>query len=300
MDPLQVLATISDGFVKLVERAVPAVVAVHDNAAETADGRGSGFLVDRSGHVVTNFHVIEGLADVWVVPSGRLKVPARVVGSDPLTDLAVLHITDSPGHLLSLREDQPARLGELCIALGSPFGMYPESAAMGIVSGVTRTIQNAGHRPIERAIQTDCAINPGNSGGPLIDVHGEVIGVNTCIDRRAEGIGFAVPADTVAWVADELIAHGRVQRAALGVGVANRTVTLDGQPAPRLVVTRTSSAGSALRADDVILTINGEIIDERSDLYRYLTKEHIGTPLRFEVLRNGEPARVEVTPTALP
>jgi S1-C subfamily serine protease len=227
------------------------------------------------------------------LPGGAGQV-ATVVGSDEITDLAVLRLASTPSHHLTLRPE-PARLGELCVALGSPLGIYPESASLGMVSGLARTIPQPGKRPIERAIQTDCAINPGNSGGPLVDVHGEVLGVNKCIDDRGAGLGFAIPADTIGSVAAALIASGRVDRASIGVTVANQSVEVDGQHVMRLVVTKVRTTGSPLAVGDVILSVEGEVCDERIDLLNHLMADHIGKNLALEVLREGK-----VQPLAVP
>ena len=215
-----------------------------------------------------------------------------------MTDLAVLKLEQPPGDHLELR-DEAARLGELCVALGSPLGIYPESVSIGLVSGLARTIPQPGSRPIERAIQTDAAINPGNSGGPLVDVLGRVLGVNKCVDNRGAGLGFAIPSDTIRSVAGELIADGKITRASIGVTVINRAVEVEGEQVMRLVVTKVRVEDSTLQVDDVILSIDGEVCDERSDLYNHLTKDRIGQELKFEVLRGGKVEQIAVTTTKL-
>jgi S1-C subfamily serine protease len=231
-------------------------------------------------------------------PNGPKQL-ATVIGSDELTDLAVLRLAAPIPTHLSLRT-APARLGELCLALGSPLGIYPESASFGLVSGLARTIPQQNSRPIERAIQTDAAINPGNSGGPLVDIAGDVLGVNKCVDNRGAGLGFAIPADTVARISAELITDGVITRASLGVTIANRAVELDGHEVMRLVVTRVRrETDGGLAVGDVILAIEGEVCDERDDLYNHLTKERIGKPLALDVLRDGTVTTLSVVTAKL-
>ncbi len=293
------LVKLSDELAELVGRVLPCVVSL---AGKNKDGdvSGSGFLIDDAGHVVTNWHVVEGVGDTMTASTpGGPKQTAKLVGSDEMTDLAVLRLEKPQPHSLTLR-DAPVRLGELCLALGSPLGIYPESASLGLVSGLARTIPQPGSRPIERAIQIDAAINPGNSGGPLVDMAGEVIGVNKCVDTRGTGLGFAIPADTTKWVAAELIADGKITRASLGVTVVNQAVELEGSEVMRLVITRVrTGADSPLVAGDVILSIDGEICDERSDLYNHLRKDRIGKELHFEILREGKVQKLDVVAKAL-
>ncbi|MBW3663158.1 MAG: PDZ domain-containing protein [Actinobacteria bacterium] len=163
---------------------------------------------------------------------------------------------------------------------------------------MARTLLRYGTRPIERAVQTDAAINPGNSGGPVLDARGAVLGVNVQIDARGTGIGFAIPADTVTFVAPRLIADGEVRRAALGIVVQPRTVSLERAEVTRMGVARVNDPGSPLRPGDVIVAVDGDPIDERADLYRILTHDRVGQRLDVEVLRDGLLAHVTVVPTA--
>lgn len=289
----QVLGSLSDELAELVARVVPAVAAI-SGEAEGGTAAGSGFAIDAAGHIVTNHHLVAELRPpVLLALPGRPPVEGRLVGVDTLTDLAVLRVRAELAVHLELR-DAPARVGELCLGLGSPFGRYPESAALGIVSGLARTIPGAGGRPIERVIQTDGAISPGNSGGPLVDVRGQVLGVNTCVDAGAEGIGFAVPADTVRNVVGELIEHGVVERGALGVAVAVRETDVDGRSVSAVTVVRAPRAASALLTGDAILAFDGVPVRDRSDLYVLLTRDRIGRQVPLSVYRDGRHQQVDV------
>ncbi|MCD0447975.1 trypsin-like peptidase domain-containing protein [Actinocorallia sp. API 0066] len=291
------LAAFSDELAALTERVLPSVVAL-TLKAERGTAFGSGFVIDAAGHVVTNHHVIEDGGQIVADLPGRPARTAEIVGHDRLTDLAVLRLDEPPPSHLDLRAE-PARLGELCLALGSPLGLFPESVSLGIVSGLARSLPTRdGVRSLERVLQTDCAINPGNSGGPLVDARGRVLGVNTAIRRDGAGIGFAVPAETVAVVAAELVAHGRVARASLGVAIAERHVEIDGRTVKRQVVTRVGS-GSGLRVGDALLAVNGVEISGRAVLYDHLGGERIGAALTLAVHRDGALHHVEVIPAAL-
>jgi serine protease Do len=297
-DPLRALQALSDALVALAARVLPNVVAL-----TTDKGAGSGFVLDNARHVVTNFHVIDGCdheaikAAIHGFPTQR----ARVVGRDQLTDLAVLELAEPHESFLELREE-PARLGEMCMAVGSPLGLFTESVSTGIVSGLARSLTHeTTKRPLERLVQTDCAINPGNSGGPLVDMAGRVIGVNTMVATFAQGIGFAVPTATVRAVTTELIAEGRVVRASLGVAIADRDVELDGRTLKRQVVTKVRQPReTGLKVGDVLLSIDGAEIDGRAALYDRLTKDRIGQRMNIDVHRDGAKQIIEVIAERLP
>jgi S1-C subfamily serine protease len=295
------LADLSDELALLVERTVTSVVALSGRGADFS-ASGSGFVIDDEGHAVTNAHVVEGFTGpIDTVLHGSERQRATVIGADPVCDLALLRLERPPGHHLALREE-PARLGELCFGLGSPLGLYPESIALGVVSGVARTVpQQRGRRPIFKAIQTDVAINPGNSGGPLLDAAGEVLGVNQCIDTRASGIGFAIPAATVRSVVGELKTFGSVERAALGVTVVRRTAETGGQPVAGLAVTRVADTAGArsLAVGDVIVGVDGHRVSDTGDLYAVLTRDLVDRPTDVEVVRDGTRRTVSVRPTRL-
>lgn len=298
--PPSLLEQTSKELADLVERVIPGVVAL-SGVGKDFTGSGSGFLLDTDRHIVTNFHVIEKLKPPFDTAfRGIPRQKSVIVGVDPLTDLALLEVEEAPSWSLKFRET-PVRLGELCIGIGSPFGMYPESVSVGVVSGLARTIPQKGGRPIQHAIQTDAAINPGNSGGPLLDVHGEVIGVNQCVDSRASAIGFAIPAETVMWVSRELLDHGSVVRAALGCTVERHPVVVDGKSLVGLAISRIARPTSSqdLSVGDVILKVDHQEVDETSDLYRILTRDRIGEPTPVEVLRDGSLRTLTVRPIRL-
>ena len=292
--PRTALEQFSIDVITIAARCRPAVATIR---GESPDGicTGSGFLIDEAGHVVTNHHVVtECGAELQIQFATGLARPAVLVGADPLTDLAVVRAAGPLPPPLSVRTHPPV-LGEICLAMGSPLGDYTESVSIGIVSGIARTIPTTRGRPLERAIQTDAAINPGNSGGPLVDAAGQVLGVNTCIDTRAVGIGFAVPGETVDWIAAQILQYGDVRRGALGVAVASRVENVEGQLRHAPVITRVAAdIGCDLRPGDIILSLAGHPVLDRADLYYLLTRDMIGTSIPVELWRGGGRVRCDV------
>jgi S1-C subfamily serine protease len=306
--------------VALFQRASPAAVfitslAVQQNIFslnETAipQGEGSGFVWDRQGHIVTNYHVISGADAAKVTLADRSTWDAKLVGVAPERDLAVLKIDAPAGKLtpLPLGNSEALKVGQSVFAIGNPFG-FDQSLTTGVVSALGREIQSESGAPIRSVIQTDAAINPGNSGGPLLDSSGRLIGVNTAIyspSGGSSGIGFAIPEHDVAWVVPDLIRYGRVQRPTLGVVLAPESV------AQRLgiegaVIYRVGRGSGAERAGiegvrrasfgrvelgDVILTVDGQRVTTSDALRVALEGKSAGQTVRVGLLR-GE-RRVEV------
>jgi serine protease Do len=287
---LTALQQFSTDIIEIVARSRPAVATIHTHRSS-----GSGFLIDEAGNVVTNYHVVEDCGpELRIQFATGFVQKAGLVGADPLTDLAVVRAAGPLPQALSVRTRPPV-LGEICLAMGSPLGEYTESVSIGIVSGLARTIPTTRGRPLEHAIQTDAAINPGNSGGPLVDAAGLVLGVNTCIDVRAVGIGFAVPGETVDWVVRQILRYGDVRRGALGVAVASRVEDVDGQLRRAPVITRVPmDVAGDLQPGDIILALAGRAVLDRADMYYLLTRDTIGTTLAVEVWRDGKRVRCEV------
>ena len=285
---MNLLAALSRSLEELVARSSRAVVAV-----ERPDGAGAGFVVGDM--VVTNAHVVRGRGDVVIRETGGRPLPARVLGADPRTDVAVLTAPDMEADHLKFAED-PVRIGALVVAIGNPLRL-DRSVSLGVVSALDRSLPAGRHR-ITGLLQHDAAINPGNSGGPLLGPDGEVVGVNTARVQRAEGLGFAVPATTARWIAEELRAHGRVRRRAIGVRA--RGVELGAREAARtgrdrgvriLEVRGGGAAGrSGLRAGDLVLDADAVAVCAVSDLERALSGTHPESTVR--VLRDGR--RVEI------
>ncbi|WNM63345.1 S1C family serine protease [Candidatus Nitrospira neomarina] len=276
------------------------------NTFEVPQGSGSGFIWNRQGHIVTNYHVIYGADSIQVVLDDQSTRDARIVGVDPDHDLAVLQISGKPETLMPLEigTSQDLRVGQRVLAIGNPFGL-DHTLTTGVVSALGRSIKSVNDRTIENAIQTDAAINPGNSGGPLLNSAGELIGVNTQIVSPSgayAGIGFAVPVDIVKRVVPQLIQYGKVIRPGLGISLIPDSIAarwgikglviakvLPGSMADKaglhgLEETKTGR----IRLGDVITAIDGEAIRTYDDLARLLDRHNVGDRIKLGIRRSGK------------
>lgn len=217
-------------------------------------------------------------------------ISGESVGSDRRTDLAVIRVEERSVPPLDLCAETP-HLGELCFAFGSPLGEYTESVTYGVVSGLGRRMPIEGGLSIENLLQTDAEINPGNSGGPLVDLDGEVLGINSSIRADGRGMGFAVPAKTAATIIPELIEHGEILRPKLGVSLQVIDHFENGVEGERLRVARAAEENT-LKAGDILLAINGVQIRTRADLFDVMRRDLIGRDVAIEVDRDGEATQV--------
>ena len=281
-------------------------------------GNGSGSVIDNQGHILTNFHVIEGAQKLSVSLDGK-DYPAKVVGGDPDTDLAVIQIDNPPASLpvVPFGDSDKLVIGQKVLAIGNPFGL-DRTLTTGIISGLQRPIRARNGRPIDAAIQTDASINPGNSGGPLLDKFGRMIGINSQILAPAGGsvgVGFAIPVNIAKRVVPQLLQFGEVKRPKLGASLPSVTdLAQRGYKVPvqsGLLVYQTVPGGSAERAGlkgitndgtigDIILSVDGQKLDDLDDLYRILDKKNIGDSVNLEVYRGGRTITVPVKLLASP
>jgi S1-C subfamily serine protease len=286
----------------VVERVGPSVVRldIRDGGRGGA-GSGSGVILSPDGLVLTNSHVVQGAKHAEVIALDGRSLSGRVLGDDPDTDLALVRIDENTTlPSAKLGNSKQLKPGEIAIAIGNPFG-YGASVTAGIISALGRSLRSKNGRLIDDVIQTDTALNPGNSGGPLVSSRGEVIGINTAIISGAQGICFAVASNTASFVLGELIAHGRVRRAYLGIGAG--TVPLPRRVALRLgldqktgAVVSAVEAGSpadhaGLLTGDILLAIEGVPISGADDLVRLLDAEKIGRTVPLDVLRRSDRRR---------
>lgn len=288
------LSFFSEALVALVARTTRSTVTIHGMSTDLLQGgSGSGWLYDQAGHIVTNAHVVAGMTrNLRVQFAGLPGVPATIVGIDRTTDLAVLRVAQVPLERVALAvRVLPARLGEICLAIGSPLD-FRESVSMGIISGTARQIDTGGGR-LEEILQTDAAINPGNSGGPLIDAEGALIGVNVAKQNRADGIGFAIPAEIVADIVPELIAHGAIARGSLGITIAEAW-SHDGTNQTAIAVQRVSAPESPFVVHDIIVAINDYPVTRRYDVRKQLDRASIGSELAVRVRRGADEIVVSV------
>jgi S1-C subfamily serine protease len=309
--PRRLLEGFSREMAALVERVGPAVVHVRvlrDRGPGVATG--SGFAIAPDGIVLTNSHVVRGATGVELTLSDGRTVLADVLGDDPATDLALLRAgAAGPFAFATLGDSNALRPGHLVAALGAPFGLT-WSASCGIVSALGRTLPSESGRLIEGVVQTDAPLNPGNSGGPLVAADGLVVGVATAVLQGAQGLCFAVPSNTASFVAGEILRHGRVRRARLGIGAEEvlvptpvaRRANLPEAPAGHrgVLVRAVEPAGPAhaagLRAGDVVVSFADRPVASVADLHRLLDGEAIGAPREVAVLRAGVLVRLEVRP----
>jgi putative serine protease PepD len=261
----------------------------------TQSAEGTGFVYDTKGDIVTNEHVVDGSSAVKVKFSDGSTYKATIVGEDQSTDLAVVHVNAPASKLvpLTLGDSSAVSVGDGVVAIGNPFGL-DGTVTSGIVSAVGREISSPNETPIEGAIQTDAAINHGNSGGPLIDLHGDVIGITSQIQSDGggnEGVGFAVPSNTVKTIADELISTGKAQHALLGVSPANAS---DGV---RVASVESGSAASAagLKTGDVIVAVDGRAVTSAEQLRAIIAADHPGDTITLKLQRNGAGKTVKAT-----
>ena len=289
---------------------------------EREKGNGSGSVIDNQGHILTNYHVIEGSSKLTVSFGGNKTYPAKIVGGDPDTDLAVIKIEPPPEGLtiIPLSDSDKLVIGQKVLAIGNPFGL-DRTLTTGVISGLQRPIRARNGRPIEGAIQTDASINPGNSGGPLLDKYGKMIGINSQILSPAGGsvgVGFAIPVNIAKRVVPQLIQFGEVRRPKLGAnlsGVAQlreqgvrlpvenglliRNV-MPGSAIAQAGIKGLSSDGDGVILGDIITAMDGEKLNDLDDLYRFLDKKQIGDTVQIEVFRNGKTLNIPVKLSPLP
>jgi S1-C subfamily serine protease len=286
--------------------ARPSVVHIR-----TEGGAGSGFVVDESGLIVTNNHVVsvstfggsQEAQQVTVTLWDGQELPATVLGRDPNTDLALLQVDADGLEALDLANVDEVRIGDPVVAIGFALDLGDSpSVTTGVVSAKERTLAESATTSLQGLLQTDAAINPGNSGGPLIDVHGDVVGVNTAIDTSGQGIGFAVSADTVAVVVDELREHGAVARGFIGITFQDLTpaqaqemgLDSDNGVVIEEVSPGTPAEDAGLQSGDVIVAVDGTEIVNGSDLPLALIGHPAGDTITLTVIRDGDELDIDV------
>src|SRR6202451_3018367 len=269
--------------------------------AEREQALGSGVIVTADGTILTNNHVIDGASDIKVYLSDKREFKAKLVGADPKTDIAVLKIDAGSLPTLPLGDSSQLNVGDLIFAIGDPFGIG-ETATMGIVSATGRG--QLGIEDYENFIQTDAAINPGNSGGAMIDIHGNLVGVNSAIlshgggmggEGGNEGVGFAIPLSMAKPVMDQILNHGKVVRGYLGVHIQDLTPELarafglkdSGGVLIGDVSSRTPAAQAGLKKGDVILQVNGQPVNASNQLRVQISQFAPGTPIKLQIWRNS-------------
>jgi S1-C subfamily serine protease len=269
----------SQAVIHVVETVSPAVISVTGRGADGRGGGGSGFIVTPDGYAITNSHVVDNRPKLEAESAEGDRLRAEVIGDDPATDLAIVRLAASGLPYAQLGDSDALRVGQLVIAMGSPFG-FQSTVSTGVVSALGRSMRARDGRLIESIVQHAAPINPGNSGGPLVDSRGLVVGINTAIIAMAQGLGFAIPSNTAEWVLQEILAHGGVRRRQLGI-VANVTrlprsivreldLVADQGVEVREVAPRSVADLAGIRADDVIIELAGRLVTSIDDLHRLL------------------------------
>jgi len=266
---------------------------------------GSGVIVDKEGYILTNNHVVEGVDKVKVTLNDGREFSATMKGQDTRTDLAVLNIKAKDLPVANLGDSDKLEVGEWAIAIGSPFGLE-HTVTVGVISAKGRS--GLGTGTYEDFIQTDASINPGNSGGPLINIDGEVIGINAMIIQPGTGIGFAIPINMAKQILNDLIKHGKVVRPWLGISAQDLTAemmehfkvkekegVLVGQVYPG-----TGAEKAGLSSGDIIRSVDDKPVKNVNELVKEIQKKKVGQTVRLAIIRDGKPTTIEVTTTAMP
>ena len=306
----ELLDAYSSAVVGVVEAVSPSVVHVQVRGARQgrpAQGSGSGTILSPDGIVLTNNHVVEGASAIELTLTDSRRVPARILGRDPDTDIAVLRAETSDRlPAAKLGNSKKIKPGQIAIAIGNPFG-FESTVTAGIVSAVGRSLRAQNGRLIDDVIQTDAALNPGNSGGPLVNSRAEVIGVNTAVIMGAQGICFSVASNMAQHVLTQVLQHGRVRRARLGIGGGQVQLPqrlkaragLTQELAVRVVEVQPGSPAMAagLELGDVIVGVDKETVTAIDDIARILDVSRIDKRVAIRILRDGRLETIDIVPT---
>lgn len=311
MQVLWMLPISEDELIRTIEKVSPSVVnintvrLVHDYYMNVVPlrGMGSGVIIDPKGLILTNNHIVEQSESIEVTMFDGRKFPGKLIGTDRLTDIAVVKIDGDNLPAATLGDSDGVKVGHTAIAIGNPFGFFLQgpTVTVGVISALKRTIQ-AEQGVYENLIQTDAHINPGNSGGPLVNARGEVIGINSANIPFAQGIGFSIPISSAKRIADELIQHGKVIRpwlGILGVGLNPQIAQYYQLPADKgILVTRVFENSPAFRAGiaagDVIVEADHKDIKDMSELTRELREKKVGENMSMKVLRGPQVGDVDM------
>lgn len=313
----QLLDVYSSTVTGVVRSTSPAVVhiGVAKNIKDQRTGNiieqraaGSGFVISSDGYIITNSHVIEDYASIKVAFVGGDEYPGTLVGADPSTDIAVIKVYSGELKTLQFANSELIEPGQIAIAIGNPMGLQ-HTVTAGVVSAVGRTLRATNGRLIDDIIQTDAALNPGNSGGPLVNSEGRVMGVNTAVIPEAQGLCFAVSANLAAWAGGQLIMHGRVKRAFLGIAAQPVNLTQRIIGANHLAsktgvyvyeISKSSGINNKqLMEGDIIVEFEGKPVATVDNLHKYLNEDVIGKAVTIGILRGGRKENISIVPGEL-
>jgi S1-C subfamily serine protease len=298
----EALDAYSRSVIGVVEQVGPAVVNITTGKGSPERGldqigAGSGVVITPDGYILTNNHVVHHAGRLQVTLTEGSTLPADLVGADPVTDLAVIRARSSLLPHAELGDSAKLRVGQLIIAIGNPLG-FQSSVSAGVVSALGRSLRSMEGRLIENIVQHTAPLNPGNSGGPLTDSRGRVVGLNTAIIAMAQGIGFAIPANTARWVVSQILCYGRVRRGFLGIAGRQRPVhrrmvrfyglTRDFAVEVASVDPRGPAKQAGLQEGDLIVAIEGQAVASVDDLHRFLSENPFERPITLTVIRGQE------------
>lgn len=307
---VEMLDAYSRAVIAVVDAVGPAVVSLFtggdpSHGAAERQGAGSGVIITPDGYLLTNSHVVGKAKQLRTVFTSGRRVSAALVGRDPDTDLAVLRAEATALPYATLGESSQLRVGQLVIAMGNPLG-FESTVSTGVISALGRAFRSQNGRLIENVIQHTAPLNPGNSGGPLLDSRGRVIGINTAIIAAAQGIGFAIPANTAKWVVSHLISHGRVRRSYLGIHARDRKLdrrlarllSLEQETAAEVMTVDPQGPASkaGIRESDLIVAIDAKVVAGVDDLQRSLAEHKPGIAVKLMFIRRLELRNVMIVP----
>lgn len=312
----ELLDAYSRTVVGVVEKVSPSVVKIDikrklmrqtlfNQVPQEVPGSGSGFIFTPDGYILTNSHVVHECSQIDVILSDGRQFPARVIGDDPATDLAVIKIEAQNLTHATIGDSQSLKVGQLVIAIGNPYG-FQCTVTSGVVSAVGRSLRTYNGRLIDDVIQTDASLNPGNSGGPLVNSRGEVIGINSAIIFPAQGICFAIPSSIAKFVASRLMRDGKIRRGRIGVAGQNvvikdeivQSLKLSSNTGVLVVnLERDSPADrTGLVAGDVIIGLDDKPVNNVDDLHKLLTEEKIGVQATLTIVRMFDKRQLKIFP----
>jgi serine protease Do len=295
--------------VKAYSAAQPSVVNIHGrktlpaeydiegaaDAGHQVNGMGTGIIIDERGYIITNYHVVEGVKRIRATLADGTTVVAELVANDPKTDLAVIKVPDEGSFpVIKMGTSTDVMPGETVVAVGNAYG-YENTVTQGIVSALHRTVQVSDYQKYADLIQTDAPINPGNSGGPLLNIDGDMIGINVAVRVGAQGIGFAIPVDQAMDVAADLLSCERVSQVAYGAALQTDFADRDSRVVVAAVTSDGPAAKAGLKQGDVVVAVADRDIQRRLDVERALIGHQAGEEVAFEIQRGGETVALNLT-----
>jgi S1-C subfamily serine protease len=302
-----------DDFSKIIINAIEqiknAVVKIdvfrEQNSRKVPAGSGSGFVFSSDGFIFTNAHVIAKAGTIRVTLLDGTEMDATITGKDPDSDIAIIKVYSNGYSVAKLGDSQELQIGQFLIAIGNPLG-YQHSVSTGVLSGVGRTLRTSTGQVIDNVLQTDAALNPGNSGGPLINTDGEVVGINTAIIGGAQGLSFAIDINLAKEIAQQLIKHGKVTKAFLGLMIQEIEIHPRLRNFHKLINTKgllvsgihdhSPAKKAQIRENDILIEFDNQVISSSTGLFKLLTADRINKPVNLKVLRRGAVVDIQVIP----